>query len=117
MSTTQTEGNVPISLQDYLDLYNDKKIDVNELLKNTIPLLQQGHEERILQFAASLLANNPAYYHLSGSHHAELLKDAEIAYKAHLYAELAMQPGELARLADACRQAEASMNENQPPME
>jgi hypothetical protein len=117
MSTTQPEGKVPISLKDYLDLYNDKKIDVNELLKNTIPLLQQGHEERILQLAAFLLANNPAYYHLSGSHHAERLKDAEIACKPHLYADLALQPGELTRLADACRRAETSLNKTQRPTE
>jgi hypothetical protein len=114
MSTTPPEANCPVSLQDFLDLYNNKQINVDELLKKTIPLLQREHDERILQYAAVLLSNNPAFYHLSSSHHAEILKDAEMAYKAHIYAELTMQPGELARLLATCRRVEAKLNQDQP---
>jgi hypothetical protein len=117
MKTTPSRNVEPASLQDILDLYNNGTITVEELLQDGLPLLERWRSERILCCAVSLISGNPGRYHVSSPHHPELWKDAIKAHEAEIDAELAKRPGARQKIEDACRRAEAKLNEAQAPTE
>ena len=101
----------PPTLQQLVDLFNDKKISVEELTEKAIPLLERQRLSWIYHFMGQLASDSPDRYHISSPHHKELWNDAVAAYDAKITAQLAASPSVRIKLEETVQRAEAALHE------
>jgi hypothetical protein len=97
----------PQTLEDLIDLYNDKKISVEELTEKAIPLLVRQRQNWICHFMGQLASDSPGRYHISSPYHGDLWKDAVTAYDAKIAADLAAKPSVRMAVEESIRRVEA----------
>jgi len=110
MSTSSLAKNMPPTLDQLIDLFNERKISAEELAKKATPLLLELRQNGIMDVMLNLAEENPERYHISSPHHENLWSDAEAAYDAKIAAELAAKPGLRIKVEEAIRRTEAKCN-------
>ena len=111
MSKSSLTKNRPPTLEQLIDLFNERKISAAELAEKATPLLLELRQNGIMDFMLKLAEENSERYHISSPHHEKLWSDAEAAYDAKIAAELAAKPGLRIKVEEAIRRAEAKCNQ------
>jgi hypothetical protein len=116
MGTSSIQRTKPPTLDQLIDLYNDKKISAEELTEKAIPLLERQRKSWIFHFMGQLASDSPQRYHISSPHHGDLWHDAVAAYDAKLTAQLAARPSVRIQVEETVRRVEATFQqkEDQP---
>jgi hypothetical protein len=116
MGKTTSRNVKPPTLENLIDLFNERKISAEELTEKAIPLLVRQRQNRIFHFMGQLASDSPERYHIGSPHHASLWTDAEAAYDAKIVANLAAKPSVRRTAEETIRRVEAEFNqtEDQP---
>jgi hypothetical protein len=112
MNSTSIPGTKPVTLQQFIDLYNKGEITSEELAKQVSPILARHRSEAIFCTAIALVSDSPDRYHLSSPQHARLWKDAQAAHDANVHAAMAAKPSLLHKLQETVRRAQAALNKS-----
>ncbi len=101
----------PVTLEDLISLFNEKKISAEELAEKAIPLLIAREAYEVFCLFVNLAGNYPEHYNVRSIRETNLFRDAVVAYEAKIAAEMAVHAPALVQAEETARRVEATFNQ------